>query len=42
MGFSLVGHDEDTVRSVFNRIEEEVASHGTADISDRQLEILHY
>lgn len=42
LGFSMVGHEESAILSVFERIEEEIARHGSAEVSVRQVEILHY
>ena len=42
MGFSMVSGDEGTIQSVFTRIEEDVARTGFAEISERQIEIIHY
>ncbi len=42
LGFAIVGHDQDFLLNLFERIEEEIARLGSAEISDRQTEILHY
>ena len=42
IGFAVVAHDEGAVHSVFEKVEEELARLGTAEVSDRHLEILHY
>lgn len=42
LGFALVGQDEATIQRVFGQIEEEIVRIGTAEISSREVEILHY
>lgn len=42
VGFALVGHREEHVRSTFESVEEEIERSGSAVIADRHLEILHY
>lgn len=42
LGFALVGHDEATIRRVFEQVEEEIASIGSSEVSSREVEILHY
>lgn len=42
LGFALVSHDEATVRNVFEQIEEEIERLGSAEVSDRQVEVLHF
>lgn len=42
LGFALVAHDEPSVRRIFDQIEEEIDRIGSAEISDRQVEIIHF
>lgn len=42
MGFALVGQDEKSVRALFERIEEEIVRLGSAEVGDREIEILHF
>lgn len=42
VGFAMVGHDRDSVLKVFARIEEEIASFGDAEVSERFTEILQF
>ena len=42
LGFAIVGHDQDLILTVFDRIEEEIVRLGSAEISDRHTEILHF
>jgi uncharacterized protein YlxP (DUF503 family) len=42
LGFSVVHHEEDAVLSIFEHVEEEIVRHGTAEISARQMEVIHF
>ncbi|MFA5516298.1 MAG: DUF503 domain-containing protein [Desulfuromonadales bacterium] len=42
LGFAIVGQDQDFLLKLFDQIEEEIVRLGSAEVSDRQTEILHY
>ncbi len=42
LGFVMVASDEDVVREVFFKVEEEIARIGLGDITERMTEYLHY
>lgn len=42
LGFSMVAQHEDEIRVIFDRIEDEIHSQGSAEVIERQIEMLHY